>query len=538
MIHAAAFPASQEAIFISNYISKKHNSKGQQRMILAICCTAIGIIFIALILLLLLPSKTSEYPVLKNQAPSESTIPVILPDPKIASGVFVSGIPVEEMTAEEAADAIRLAASDVYEKENMVLSIGEQTLTLTPEKINIHWDIEKAVNEALNSGKKSVSLNLALDKSRLMAELQAFFDSLGGVYTPSGYWLEGNAPNMETQTGPCQALVINVGSSGYLVDLQDVFDRIMDAYEREEFHVFLEIPEEYKEPKKLEIAEISKQVSIDAQNPTIDRQTLEVIPGKMGYGFDLEEASIFLENANPGDTLRIQMTFTEPLVSEDDAWFQDTLGYCKTEYDADNENRTENLRLACSKLDGIILQPGETLSYNDTLGKRTTEAGYKPAPAYSGTELVDEVGGGICQVSSTLYLSSLFAELTTIERRNHGYPADYIPLGLDATVNWGTTDLKIRNDYELPVKILAELSDGYVKVRIMGVEQRDYYVKMEYRVDDHPSYAAAYRCRYDRKTNEEISRTLNHTSIYLEDVWCAPGYAQSDTDNPAEATVP
>ena len=532
MIHAAAFPASQEAIFISNYISKKSNSKGQQRLILAICCTAIGIILVVLILLLLLPSKTSEpeYPVQENQTPSESTIPVTLPDPKIASGVSVSGIPVGGMTAEEAADAIRLAVSDVYEKESMVLSVGEQTLTLTPDKTNIHWDIDKAVNEALSSGKETVSLGLALDKDRLLAELQEFFDSLGGVYIPSGYWLEGDAPDMEAQIGPCQTLVINVGSSGYLVDLQDVYDQILGAYEREEFQVSMESPEEMREPKELSLKEISKQVSIDAQNPTIDRQTLEVIPGKMGYSFDLEEAATLLENAAPGDTLRIQMMFTEPLVSEDDAWFQDTLGYCKTEYDADNENRTENLRLACSKLDGIILQPGETLSYNDTLGKRTTEAGYKPAPAYSGTELVDEVGGGICQVSSTLYLSSLFAELTIVERRNHGYPAAYIPLGLDATVNWGTTDLKIRNDYELPVKILAEAEDGYVKVRIMGVEQRDYYVKMEYRVDDHPEYAAAFRCRYDCETNEEIYRKLDHTSIYLEDVWSNPGYAESATD--------
>ena len=225
------------------------------------------------------------------------------------------------------------------------------------------------------------------------------------------------------------------------------------------------------------------------------------------------------------------MEYIPPTVSEEDAWFQDTLGYCKTEY-TDNENRNENLRLACEKLNELILQPGQTLSYNETLGKRTREAGYLPAPAYSGTELVDEVGGGICQVSSTLYLSSLFAELTVVERRNHGFPASYIPLGLDATVNWGTTDLKLRNDYDLPVKILAEVSDGFVKIRIMGVEQRDYYVKMEYRVDDHPSYAAAYRCRYDRETDEEISRVLDHTSIYLEDVWCNPGYAESATDDP------
>ncbi len=278
----------------------------------------------------------------------------------------------------------------------------------------------------------------------------------------------------------------------------------------------------------------SSRLAVPPVNPDLNRQTLELIPGKKGYGFDLEEAASLLEQTADDELTRVPMKYLDPELSEQDVWYQDTLGYCKTEH-TDNENRNENLRLACAKLDGIILQPGDVLSYNETLGQRTQAAGYKPAPAYSGTELVDEIGGGICQVSSTLYLSSLFAELKIVERKNHGFPANYIPLGLDATVNWGTTDLKIRNDYDLPVKIRAEVSDGYVKVRIMGVERRDYQVKMEYRVDDHPSYAAAYRCHYDLETGELISRELDHTSIYLEDVWCWPGFAQSDVDEEEDA---
>ncbi|MGM9605623.1 MAG: VanW family protein [Faecousia sp.] len=534
----------KEAIFISSYLTERksgNNSKARQRLVLTICCAAIGITLAALIILLLLPSKATEpeTPLQDGQEISESRIPDFLPNQIISDGVSISGIPVGGMTEQQAMDAVRLAVSDVLEKEDMVLSVGDsdRTLRLTPDKTKVHWDIEKAVSEALNSGKEAISLELALDKDYVTDQLEQFFDSLGGVYVPSGYWLDGDSPDLERQTGPCQTLVLNTGSAGFPVDLQEVYDQIASAYEREEFQVSIDSLGERKEPKNLDLEQVFNQVSIAAQNPTIDRESLEVIPGKMGYGFDLEKAAALLETAKQGDSVRIQMEFTEPSISEADAWFQDTLGYCKTEY-TDNENRNENLRLACSMLDGKILQPGETLSYNETLGKRTTEAGYKPAPAYSGTELVDEVGGGICQVSSTLYLSSLFAELTIVERKNHGYPADYIPLGLDATVNWGTTDLKIRNDYDLPVKILAEVSDGYVKVRIMGVEQRDYYVKMEYRVDDHPSYAAAYRCRYDRETDEEISRTLDHTSIYLEEVWCWPGYAESATDEPITADNP
>ena len=460
-------------------------------------------------------------------------ISALLPKPKIPGGTAISGIPVGGMTAEQATSSVQNSVSDVYEKQNMVIIAGEKELRLSPQMTNVHWAIEDAVSSALNGDGQNVPLELALDKEAIMEELQRFFDSLGGVYVPSGYWLEGDAPDTEQMSGSCQTLVLNAGSKGHMVDLQDVFDQILDAYEREVFQVSVEFPEELREPQALDLAQICQQVSIPPQNPSIDHETLEIIPGKQGYGFDQEKAASLLENASKGETVRIPMEFLPPPVSEEDAWFQETLGYCKTEY-TDNENRNENLRLACSKLDGLVLQPGQTLSYNETLGKRTTEAGYKPAPAYSGTELVDEVGGGICQVSSTLYLSSLFAELTIVERKNHGFPASYIPLGLDATVNWGTTDLKIRNDYDLPVKILAEASDGYVKIKIMGVDLRDYYVKMEYRVDDHPSYAAAYRCRYDKETDEEISRTLDHTSIYLEEVWCWPGYAENATDAPAQ----
>ena len=472
-------------------------------------------------------------PVQEEQAPTSSFISAFLPKPKIPSGTTISGIYVGGMTQEQALSTLQRSVSHVHENEDMVLSAGEQTLRLTPEKSNVHWNLDKAVESALNGEEKDIPLELSLDRDAIMAELQRFFDSLGGVYMPSGYWMEGDAPDTVQMIGPCQTLVLNTGSAGHLMDLQDVYDQLVAAYQQEEFQVSIEVPEETREPRPLDLEQVFQQVAILPLNPSIDHSTLEVIPGKLGYGFDVAAASTLLENAKEGETLRIQMQFLEPEVSEADAWFQETLGYCKTEY-TDNENRNENLRLACSKLNGKILQPGETLSYNETLGKRTAEAGYKPAPAYSGTELVDEVGGGICQVSSTLYLSSLFAELTIVERKNHGFPASYIPLGLDATVNWGTTDLKIRNDYDLPVKILAEISDGFVKIRIMGVDLRDYYVKMEYRVDDHPSYAAAYRCRYDRETGEEISRTLDHTSTYLEDVWCWPGYAENATDDPIE----
>lgn len=528
---------------MSKYQTDYRQSKRRSRRSNAVTfsCIAVGLLLVLVLVLFLLPTPektpqtalpTETKPAQSSQIPQASTEPpTAAPEEKIPEGVTVAGVSVGGMTASEAIKAVNNAIEDPYQKETMTVTLGESQLLLSPAQSGAHLDIEKAVQEAMHSAEAAITPQLSLDWDSIQQELEQFYDQLGGIYSPSGYWLEGAAPDIDSKTGTCQALVISSGAKGHLADLQDSMDKIQNAYTSQVFEVELEPLGEEKEPTPLDLNRVFDQVSTPAQNPRVDPKTLEVIPGKDGYGFDIQKVEAALDAAKPGESVRISMEYLAPTVSEEDAWFQDVLGYSKTEY-SDNENRTRNLELACEKLNGIVLQPGQTLSYNETLGKRTREAGYLPAPAYSGTDLVDEVGGGICQVSSTLYLSSLFAELTIVDRRNHGFPVSYIPLGLDATVNWGTTDLKVRNDYELPVKISAKVDDGYVKIKILGVERRNYDVKMEYRVDDHPSYAAAYRCRYDKETGEQIYRELDHTSVYLEDVWCWPGFAESASDNP------
>lgn len=513
--------------------NSKKNRKKKQRLILTVCCAAIAVLLCIIGVLLLLPTNEVE-PTESNKTITESketksVFSLFERKPRIPEGVTISGILVGDMTEEKAFSLLEKRLPSDMLKTDIVIFADGHKMVLTPEQSGIHWDISSAVSAAFKGDQSEITAELKADRNAVTAKLESFFDTFGGVYSPASSWLEGEMPDLAVKDKPCQTLVIRKGSSGYLVDLIDIYDQIMDGYKNGTFQINLGELGDIKEPASLDLADVYRQVSVAPVDPEIDKETLEVIPGKDGYGFDLAEAKRLYQRTKKGDTIRISMEYVSSELSEEDAWFKDVLGYCKTEY-TDNEDRNENLRLACSMLNGLILQPGETLSYNLTLGQRTREAGYKPAPAYSGTELVNEIGGGICQVSSTLYLSSLLAELNIIERKNHGFPANYIPLGLDATVNWGTTDLKVRNDYDLPVKILAEATDGYVRVKIMGVERRDYYVKMEYRVDDHPSYAAAYRCRYDRETGEEIFRNLDHTSIYLEDVWCWPGYAENATD--------
>lgn len=510
------------------------NRKKQLRLVLIICCIALTLVITSLIVLILVsdePAPPESTKVLQAEPlPTEAPTAATESEPRITDGVTISGLSVSGMTKEEAAEYLLEQIGSPFAGKEVTIAVKKDTLPLSAETAGIRWNIEKAVTAALRGTEKDIPLELTMDSDRVLSALQDFLEPLGGVYMPSGYWVEGEAPDLELLTEGSQTLVMSTGSAGFLIDLQDVCDRILPSFQDGISLITIDVQEDRREPQALDLEKIFQQVSTLPVNPRVDPETLEVIPGKVGYGFDLEKAASLLESAKPGQTLRLEMEYLEP-AGEEEAWFQDILGYCKTEY-TDNENRNENIRLACAKLNGLILQPGETLSYNELLGKRTTQAGYKPAPAYIGTELKEDIGGGICQVSSTLYLSSLFAELHIVERKNHGYPASYIPLGLDATVNWGTTDLKIQNKHDLPVKILAEATDGFVKIKIMGVERRNYYVKMEYRVDDHPDYAAAFLCRYDRETDEQIYRVLDHTSIYLEDVWCNPGYAESATDDP------
>lgn len=128
----------------------------------------------------------------------------------------------------------------------------------------------------------------------------------------------------------------------------------------------------------------------------------------------------------------------------------------------DNPNRTNNVHLAAYAIDNIIINPEETFSFNNIVGERTTSKGYQKAPIFVGKKVVDGVGGGICQVSSTLYNSALNANLPVTERHPHSLKVAYVPPNRDASVAWGTTDFKFKNNFNYPIKLLVKVVDKYV----------------------------------------------------------------------------
>ena len=131
-------------------------------------------------------------------------------------------------------------------------------------------------------------------------------------------------------------------------------------------------------------------------------------------------------------------------------------------------NRNNNINLAANAVSGTVVMPGETFSFNQATGQRTLEKGYLPAAAIAGGTTVDEVGGGVCQVSSTLFNAAAMADLTILSRSPHTWPSNYVDKGRDATVNWPNLDFTFRNDKSTPVFIVAFYSQRQCTVEIYG----------------------------------------------------------------------
>ena len=160
--------------------------------------------------------------------------------------------------------------------------------------------------------------------------------------------------------------------------------------------------------------------------------------------------------------------------------FPDLLGTCSTKYNASNTGRTTNLKLAAGKINGKVLLVGDEFSYNQTVGERTIAAGYKMAATYSGGKVVDGLGGGICQISSTLYDAVVFADLDVTVRRNHQFITSYLPGGKDATVVWGSQDFKFKNSRKYPIRITTTVSGGVATIQIWGHrEETEYDISIE-----------------------------------------------------------
>ena len=242
--------------------------------------------------------------------------------------------------------------------------------------------------------------------------------------------------------------------------------------------------------------------------------TLEAI----GQGIDREALVETILNTDPlsGKTISIPIHDLEPTITQEMLQSKFVLrGSYTTSFSDSTKNRKYNIRFGAEKINGIILKPGDVFSANDTLGTRTRKNGWKNAGAYESGEVVQQAGGGVCQLSSTLYNAALYADMEIVERRNHSMPVHYVDRGRDATINsvGNIIDFKFRNNTSSDVIIMAYTDGNILHMEIYGVPfETDEYDRIEIRTKQRGSVSIKTVYEYDDSKPASYSKTITKGS--------------------------
>jgi len=551
--------AEEEPDFIDKLLNLGKSFKKHQTPIILGLCGAAVLLIVLFVSVFLTGSKDS------------SLGDVIFPN------VYVADIALGGMTKNEAITALKNATQNTYTALDMVIDLSGTEIRLSPKNTKANLDAKAAAEAAFAYGRtgskqqQEQAYQDALEEEHIIAALpylqldveyiqDVLYDyaaDTGSTLTQTSYGLEGDEPELSAdkfnEKAPTQTLVIIMGTPGIGFDAKDVYEKVLDAYSLHQFLVEVENVESVTQPDPIDLEEIYEEFYIKPVNASVNLQNFKTEAGSYGYGFDLEAAQKLVDKAQPGEVLRIPMEYIAPDILEGDAFYKDTLGEHQTR-STGNDDRNRNLQLACDAIDGTILNPGESLSFSSLMNK---VSGFRTAPEDAGREEVQQ--GGVSQVASTLYYAALMSDLNIASRSNHAYLPSFIDYGLDAT-----SSLKISNTTGYPIQIQAEYSGGYVKVEILGTEERDYYVMLESSIssstspetvyqefpyDNDEGYedgdvieegsagylVKSYRVRYDRKTGKELSRDFITNSQYAAtDRIIARVEAPPETEPPTE----
>ena len=411
---------------------------------------------------------------------------------RIISGIYLQGIDISGMTKEQAETRFKELIDTVLQKK-IVLKYGEIENIIILSDLGVSYQIDEAINEACNLGrasnifknnwdivqtkllKKNITIKINYDEETLNSKIDAMLKLLPGTVQEYSYYIDN------------ENLIIINGKPGITIEREKLKNIIYaEIQELKSDTTIVNIPVINKEPDKIDLEKIHSEIYKEAQDAYITQEPLTVHPNVNGIDFaiSMEDAKKLLEEDKEEYSIPLKITIADKTVNDlgEDA-FPNVLGTFTTRYDASNKNRSNNISLASEKIDGTVIMPGETFSYNQTVGKRTIDAGYKEAGAYAGGKVVQEVGGGICQVSSTLYNAVLYANLEIVDRSNHYFETSYVDPGRDATVSWGSVDFKFKNNRKYPIKIEAISKNGVTKMSIKGIkEEKEYEVIIQSKV--------------------------------------------------------
>ena len=339
-------------------------------------------------------------------------------DTNFYQGITINGIDVGGKTKEEVKSMFSSDGSDAQVLD-VQFQLGDEMIPLVTDGLKLQSDIDTVIEEAYNYGRTSTASGDDAIKER--------YDTVEALKTtPKDFTVTYTLGNTDVSTlvhetlDPCNTELTEASVEGF--DLE-----------------------------KLEfiITESSDGVVIDIDKAINDLKTAF---GKAEFQVVIPLSAEITEATTSSEDLKNQLGLVSSTTSET----------------TDNDNRNTNIRLVCEAIDGLVLQPGEEFNFNDFIGQRTSEKGYKMAHGIYNGSMRDELGGGICQANTMLYQSVTKADLKVNERKNHSIPSTYVDKGTDATVTWYSPNFRFTNDSEYPVAIHAYYADLHVTVEIYG----------------------------------------------------------------------
>ena len=444
---------------------------------------------------------------------------------KIAKGVYIKGIDVSGLTKEDATKKISSYVSSSIPEE-IKLKHNDFETSLSTSQLSIYFNTEEAVNMAYNIGKNgnifqknteilntlfskvNIDPGFSIDEKQLKKDLQDISTKLPDKVIESSCYIDDNR------------LIITKGQAGKSIKIEDSANYITKEINNLNIqNNTLELITEDAYPNEINLDAIYNEVHKDPVNAYYSQNPYVVHPSENGIDFaiSLDDAKNLLQEKK--DEYVIPLKVLYPSVTTNmigTKAFPDLLSEFSTKYAASNKNRTTNLILASKKINGTVLMPGETFSYNKVVGERTIAAGYKEAPIYVSGKVEDGIGGGICQITTTLYNAVLYANLDIVERSNHQFVPSYAGPSRDATVVYGAIDFKFKNNRDYPIKITCSVSGGIANFKIWGLKSdNDYEVQITSRTTGKTAtaiYSEAYKTL--KKNGAVVSTTLLSKDTY------------------------
>lgn len=421
---------------------------------------------------------------------------------KIITGISIFNIDVSNMSKEEAKNKVKEHVGTKL-AEDIILKFDNYETTLNPSQVSAQFNIDKAVEEAYGIGRdsnifvnnysiiatkflnKNIDLNLEYDNTLLDNKINDISSKLPNARVQSSYYIED------------EDLIIVKGTAGNVINKEKFKEELISEIRNINKKNIIELPINNAEPDEIDLEKIRKEIYKVPVNAYVKKDPFEVHTHINGvdFGISIEEAKKIIEKDEKEYEIPLKITVADITLADLGAEaFPDKLSHYTTNYNTGDYNRTTNVELSAKKISGTIILPGEIFSYNQVVGERTISKGYKEAAAYAGGKIVQSIGGGICQTSSTLYNAALLANLEITDRSNHLFETSYVEPSRDATVSWGTLDFQFKNTRKFPIKVVTDVGGGVLDIAIYGVkEDVEYDVSIESIVTSYIPFTVRYK---------------------------------------------